>query len=248
MTTEIEQKKFLSLFFANSHFFQIFNNLHEIAFYLKDKQSRFIILNHKGCEICGVLQEKDAIGKSDYDFFSKEKADKYYADEKLLLQSGRPIINRVEVAGNQIGAEKLMMVNKIPIHDRKGDIIGLAGIGREIERLNAKSENVNHFAKTVDFLQKNYGKSITTPLLAKKAAMSVSQFERRFRRAFGSSPRQYLLKLRISGAAKLLSISNLTISEIAQKCGFYDQAHLCRNFAKLMKQTPSDYRKENLVG
>ncbi|MBT3569665.1 MAG: helix-turn-helix transcriptional regulator [Opitutae bacterium] len=74
------------------------------------------------------------------------------------------------------------------------------------------------------------------------SGMSVSQFGRRFRRAFGSSPHQYLLRLRVNAAARLLIETSQTIAAIAQDCGFHDHAHLCRNFGKIMNVTPSTFR------
>lgn len=236
------QKQFISRLSPDEDFFKIFDLLPEVSFYLKDRQSRFMVINRKGCEICGVAKEDDAIGKTDHDFFGQEKADKYRADDLSVMKTGNPILNRIEAAANQVGSERLMMSDKVPIRDRQGRVMGLAGIGRQVERLSGRSGNVDQFAKMVDYLQNNYGDSITTLRLAKISGMSLSQFVRRFRRAFGLSPHQYLLRLRVSGAARLLTETELTISEISQECGFYDQAHLCRSFRNIMNLTPSSFR------
>jgi len=236
------QKQFISRLSPDEDFFKIFDLLPEVSFYLKDRQSRFMVINRKGCEICGVAKEDDAIGKTDHDFFGQEKADKYRADDLSVMKTGNPILNRIEAAANQVGSERLMMSDKLPIRDRQGRVMGLAGIGRQVERLSGRSGNVDQFAKMVDYLQNNYGDSITTLGLAKISGMSLSQFVRRFRRAFGLSPHQYLLRLRVSGAARLLTETELTISEISQECGFYDQAHLCRSFRNIMNLTPSSFR------
>ena len=78
--------------------------------------------------------------------------------------------------------------------------------------------------------------------------MSVSQFERRFRRAFGSSPRQYLLRLRVEAAARLLTFTKRPISGIAKECGFHDHAHFTRSFKKMMNMTPIFFRKKQRGG
>tara|TARA_B100001094_G_scaffold265158_1_gene267518 strand:- start:895 stop:1521 length:627 start_codon:yes stop_codon:yes gene_type:complete len=201
-----------------------------------------MVINRKGCEICGVAKEEDAIGKTDHDFFGLEKADKYRADDLVVMKSGKPILNRIEAAANQVGSKRLMISDKVPIRDRQGRVMGLAGIGRLVERLSGRSGNVDQFANMVDYIQNNYGDSITTPKLAKMSGMSLSQFERRFKRAFGLSAHQYILRLRVSGAARFLTKTELTISEIALECGFYDQAHFCRSFRKIMNLTPSAFR------
>jgi transcriptional regulator GlxA family with amidase domain len=71
----------------------------------------------------------------------------------------------------------------------------------------------------------------------------VSQFERRFRNAFGTSPRQYLLRIRVETAARMLADTDRTVSEIGLQCGFHDHAHLSRSFKKLMQVTPTQHRK-----
>ena len=56
------QKQFISRLSPDEDFFKIFDLLPEVSFYLKDRQSRFMVINRKGCEICGVAKEDDAIG------------------------------------------------------------------------------------------------------------------------------------------------------------------------------------------
>ena len=217
--------------------------LPEVSFFLKDCESRFMGLNRRGCEICGISREEEAIGKTDYDFFPKEKADIYRAHDIAVMKSGEPILERIETAPDQVGTERLVITDKIPIRDHRGLVMGLAGIGRQVERLSGRSGTVDQFARMIDHMQKNFGESMTTRELAKMSGMSVSQFERRFRRAFGSSPRQYLLRLRVNAASRLLVETRETIATIAQHCGFHDHAHLCRSFQRVMNTTPSMFRK-----
>lgn len=47
---------------------------------------------------CGAKTEADAIGKTDHDLFSKPRADAYRADDLAVMESGVPLINRVEAS------------------------------------------------------------------------------------------------------------------------------------------------------
>jgi transcriptional regulator GlxA family with amidase domain len=89
---------------------------------------------------------------------------------------------------------------------------------------------------------------LTSSELATMAGLSVSQFERRFRDAFGTSPRQYLVRIRVDAAAKLLTDTERTVSEIALECGFHDHSHLSRSFRKIMQVTPTGYRAAHRFG
>ena len=46
-------------------------------------------------------------------------------------------------------------------------------------------------------------------------------------------------------ARKLLADTDKTISDIAEECGFYDQSHFIKMFARLRRQTPSEYRRRH---
>ena len=242
MVHTISRDNFFSQLASADQILRLFDLLPEVSFFLKDRECRFIGLNRRGCEYCGVAREEEAIGKNDHDFFPSERADYYRADDLAVMKSGEPIINRIEAAPEQAGSTRLVITDKVPLQDRKGIVIGLAGFSRQIDRISRHSGTVDQFARMIDHMQENFGEPINTKLLAKMSGMSVSQFERRFRRAFGSSPHQYLLRLRVNAAARLLIETSQTIAAIAQDCGFHDHAHLCRHFGKIMNVTPSTFR------
>lgn len=200
-------------------------------------------LNRRGCEYCGVSSEAEAIGKTDHDFFPKSRADEYRADDVAVMDSGQAIVSRVESAPEDAGSPRLVMTSKIPLRSHRGRVIGVAGFSRQIERIQTPSGTVDAFAKVMEHLHANFADRLSTEQLAEMAGLSVSHFERRFRHAFGASPRQYLLRVRIENAAKRLRESEQTISEIAHACGFYDHAHFSRSFRRIMGISPSGYRR-----
>jgi len=80
--------------------------------------------------------------------------------------------------------------------------------------------------------------------MAKAAGMSARAFERSFQREYGLPPQQYLKRLRIQTACRLLVDTRESIAAIAQRCGFADQSHLTREFRRVTKATPGAYRDE----
>lgn len=87
-------------------------------------------------------------------------------------------------------------------------------------------------AETVEFMEAHYNEKLRLESLARRAGMSENQFLRRFRRAFDTSPLQYLLDLRMKHACALLEESDLSIDQIASSTGFYDSNY----FLKLYKR------------
>jgi len=89
-----------------------------------------------------------------------------------------------------------------------------------------------------DDLQRNYSLSE----LARAVQFSPYHFSRAFKRVIGLPPHQYVLKQRIQVARQLLADSDLSISEVAHRVGFYDQSHFTYHFKRLLGVTPSAMR------
>jgi AraC family transcriptional regulator len=87
--------------------------------------------------------------------------------------------------------------------------------------------------------------NITIQELADACSLSESHFARSFRRSFGTSVHQHLIRLRIERAKTLLSQANMRLVEIAQLSGFCDQAAFTRTFSRVERMTPSRWRKCN---
>ena len=236
------REAFLERLGPSDQTFDLFNFLPGLSFFVKDRKGRFIALNRRGCEYCGVPSEADAIGKTDHDFFPKSRADEYRADDFSVMESGEAILERVESAPEDAGSPRLVMTSKVPLRDKRGRVIGVAGFSRQIERIQTPSGTVDAFAEVMAYLHEHFASRLSSSDLAEMAGLSVSHFERRFRRAFGSSPRQYLVRIRVEQAARMLSETDKTVTEIAHACGFYDHAHLSRSFRKIMQLSPSQYR------
>ena len=226
-----------------SAIFALFDLLPSVSFFVKDRKGRFIALSRQGCEYCGVARESDAVGMTDHDFFPKQRADEYRADDLKVLESGEPILNRIESAPESAGSPRLVMTSKIPLRNRRGTVIGIAGFSRRVEQLREPSGTIAAFANVIEHMHRHFDQSLTTKDLAAMADLSVSQFERRFRRAFGSSVRQYLLRIRVENAAKMLTETDQSIVQVAHASGFYDHAHFSRSFRRTMNMTPSEYRR-----
>ncbi|MDG1071325.1 MAG: AraC family transcriptional regulator [Akkermansiaceae bacterium] len=221
----------------------LFDLVPNASFFLKNTQGQFIALNRRGCEFCGVSNESGAIGKTDYDFFQPDRAKAYQEDDYAVMTSGEPVFNRIEALPESIRSPRLVITSKIPVRDAKGNVIGVAGFSRRVEEFRDHSGMIGRFAKVVSHLHNHYGEPIATPALARMAGISESQFNRRFRQAFGTSARQYLLQIRVDAAIRKLQESNETVSTIALDCGFHDHAHFSRSFQRIMHCSPSDYRK-----
>lgn len=224
---------------------RLFDLMPDVSFFMKDREGRFVALNRLGCEFCNVKSEREALGKTDRDFFPAARAEEYLAADLEVMESGLPKLNRIEPAPEREGSPHLVITNKIPLRDANGRVIGLAGFSRRVENLRTAPATMRKLAATVARLHDGFADPLTTSQLAQQAGLSVSQFERGFRKAFGTSPHQYLVGIRVENACRLLIETDDTVSAVAQRCGFYDHAHFTRSFAALMDSSPSAYRRDH---
>ena len=104
--------------------------------YVKDTQSRFVTANAAHLHRLGANCVESIIGKTDFDFFPSGWVEADYADEQNVIQSGAPILNRIELLAQNTAENPLwVLTTKLSLRDSNGVIIGLIGISRDITSL-----------------------------------------------------------------------------------------------------------------
>lgn len=103
------------------------------------------------------------------------------------------------------------------------------------------------FRQIVHTVRQNLDGRLTLDDLSRIAGMSRSHFAQSFKALTGRTPMQFVMDQRLQAARDLLARSRLTISQIAIRCGFADQAHLTHKFKTAFQQTPGQYRKGHQV-
>lgn len=93
-----------------------------------------------------------------------------------------------------------------------------------------------------EFIISNYNKCIDLEDIAKSACLSVNHLLRTFKQAYGVSPHQYLMKVRIDRAKYLLKNTRYTLNEIVEIVGFECPSSFIRLFKAMNKITPGKYR------
>jgi len=110
------------------------DNLPDIIF-IKDTESRFILLN-KACAVqLGITHPDQAVGKTDADFVTSDLASRYRADELALMLSGETVHQEEPTLHKDSGKIGCSLTTKLPVKDAEGNVIGLMGIARDITPL-----------------------------------------------------------------------------------------------------------------
>ena len=97
--------------------------------------------------------------------------------------------------------------------------------------------------KIREFMEKNYLKSLTLEQLAQHINISVPLLSMEFKKSFGISPAACLQEIRLRHSLYYLSDLNLSIEDVANRCGFRDPFYFSRLFRRKYNMPPSAYRK-----
>lgn len=111
--------------------------------------------------------------------------------------------------------------------------------------LEEYSTNNEHITFAIEYIAEYYNRNITVGELAKCCNMSVTNFRKKFKEVTGSSPLEYLNKLRISVANHLLCTTKLPILSISEDVGFRSLSSFNRLFKRTYGSSPRQARREN---
>jgi PAS domain S-box-containing protein len=121
--------------------------------YFKDLESRFIRINKAHAARFGLKSPQDAIGKSDFDFFTREHAQGAYDDEQKIIQTGRPMTDMEEKETWADREDTWVLSTKSPLYDSSGRIAGTWGITKDItDRKRAAEALQRSLAKFLEFV------------------------------------------------------------------------------------------------
>jgi PAS domain S-box-containing protein len=108
--------------------------------YFKDTAGCFLRINRALAEACGLTDPAQAVGKTDFDFFTEAVARPAYEDEQEIVRTGRPIIGKEEKTFEKERHVGWVSTTKMPLRARDGTIIGTFGVSRHIDTLKRAQE------------------------------------------------------------------------------------------------------------
>lgn len=103
---------------------------------------------------------------------------------------------------------------------------------------------VQDYTSIVEFVERRLGRRIGPKDMAAHLGMSEAVFSRKFKRRVGKTPMRFVWDIRLERAASLIVQDQISLGEVAIRCGFSDQAHFSRKFKEAYGIAPRLYRKE----
>jgi PAS domain S-box-containing protein len=110
--------------------------------WLKDPNGVYLSCNRKFERFYGS-EEADIVGKTDYNFVSKELADFFREKDKAAMVADKPIINEEEISYADDGHRELLETVKTTMYDSEGKLIGVLGVARDITKRKQAEDELN---------------------------------------------------------------------------------------------------------
>ena len=223
----------------------LFDVLPDVVFFIKDAGGRYVRVNQTLADRCAGGDKMKLIGKRPAEVFPAALAASYARQDEEVLKTGKPVEHQLELhiyPGHKAG---WCLTTKHALCDEKGRIMGVAGISRDLNAPSDKAGGFAELAAALKHMQRHFAESLRIEDIAKKAGLSVYQFEQRVQRLFQMSPLQLLNKLRLDVATRLLRETDRSLADIAIETGWCDQSAFTRHFSRYAGMAPGKYRGLN---
>jgi LacI family transcriptional regulator len=105
-----------------------------------------------------------------------------------------------------------------------------------------------HIATALRTIREHACEGLDIPTLLKSVPLSRSVLERRFAQILGRSPNEEIMRVRLALVCRLLTESDLPLTEVAEKGGFEHAEYMSRLFKNKIGLTPGEFRKQSKLG
>ena len=238
--------RFFEQSFEIQQLLQPLEQLPGVSYFIKDLQSRLMLVGPQGVKQMGLRREEELIGKNPHDYLPKDQADKFLADDRWVLRHGRSLLTVSEVWNEERKMKDWMITHKYPLRDGAGKMVGIVGVVQSFETRRKLAGPLGPVGKVADYIRENVSGKLLLSEIAKHAGCSERQLQRNFQRVFGMSIRQFIIQSRVHAASQELIHTSRSIAEIASGAGFNDQSAFSNTFRGVVGISPRDYRAKHL--
>jgi PAS domain S-box-containing protein len=232
-----------ALLIDTRHIEKISDLMHDTAFFIKDAEGRYLVVNQSLVERHGLKDKTQMLGRRPSDVCPGDYGRIPTEQDAQVLRTGRPIIERLELFWRRPNVPVWGLTSKLPIRNEHGRVTGLIGISKDLTELVNREEVPSAVVQSLRHLEASYSHPLSPSSLARKAGMSAARFARVIKRIHGLSPMQLITKTRITAGCRLLHETDATIADIALECGFSDHSAFTRAFRAVTGMSPTQHRK-----
>ncbi len=109
---------------------------------LKDTEARFILNNESHLRLMGLKSQEESLGKTDFDFFDQDSAERNFASDQTVVRTGNPLINQEELFKDSSGKDQWLLTTKVPLLNEEGKPYGLISISHDITNRKKRAQEL----------------------------------------------------------------------------------------------------------
>ncbi len=220
----------------------LFETLVNVMFCAKDVTGAYVEVNSAFVRRTERSSKRDVVGRRAKDLFAPERAELYEQQDTRVIEGEGPLVDELELIRRPDGELGWYLTTKRSVHNEIGESLGLVSVSRDLEAPSEDAVGVASLQPLISYVRANLGKPLRSVELAEIVGCSPDQLDRRVRRVFGLSPKQYVLRVKVERAIELLSTANAPLVDVARMSGFYDQPDFSRRFVRATGRTPAEFR------
>jgi len=220
----------------------LFDAAPDIAFFVKDVEGRYVVVNDSLSRRHGLRTKAEAIGKRPSDLCQGDFGQVPENQDSHVLRTGRSLVDHLEMQWNRPHDPIWCITTKLPIHGDDGQVCGLVGFSRDVRVPLERDEIPQGFAAAVEEFELTLADDIRPAWIARRSDLTSQQLTRLMKKIFGLTPSQFITRIRIAAGSRRLLETRKTVSEIANECGFCDHSAFTRAFKNATGVTPTAFR------
>ena len=157
---------------------------------------------------------------------------------EICAESARLISEIAEEYGAKQDGYRLMIKGKLLC------LLTLFYRGQPCKRISERRRELRRLHAAGEWIGKNYSGRVTLAECAAQVGYAPAYFSRKFHDAYGMTFSEYVNRVRIGNCLTMLRESNRSVREVAEACGFRNQANFVRIFRRTVGMTPANYRRQ----
>ncbi|MCB1955662.1 MAG: response regulator [Rhodocyclaceae bacterium] len=143
-----------------------------VRIFWKDREQRYLGCNTAFARDGGYASPREVVGRNDFDMSWGEMAVQYRTDDMEVIVSGEPKLNYEEPMVDRSGVRTWLRTSKVPLRDRRGEIIGVLGLFEDITEAKQTAEELETYRENLESLVAHRTEELSA---AKDAAEAASR-------------------------------------------------------------------------
>lgn len=151
------------------------------SIYIRDPHGKYTVVNRALADLVGIKDPQEVEGKTPFDFFPKEDAEAFLAEDTKIMEAGKTVTSPARISRRANGEYRHLITTKVPVRNREGKVSGILGINRDV----TEQEKAREAVRRTEHRMQEIVDNSPSPMYAKSRAGQYLMVNRRYEDLFG---------------------------------------------------------------